>query len=214
MKTPSPVLSPALAALLQKQQLWRGPALTCETPLAHCGTGLHVLDEALPQHGWPAAGLVEILSATDGLGELSLVLPALAALSAQQKPILVIAPPYQPYAPAWHRVGVQLAQLYVLETTALEALWTMEQALRAGCCGAVLAWPMQVDDKALRRLQVAADSGQTLGFVFRSLQVACNPSPAPLRVSVENTPAGTALRILKCRGRNPPPNSIPLRSAL
>ncbi len=210
MKTPSPTL----AALLQKQQVWRGPAATFENSLAHCATGFHALDAALPLHGWPAAGLVEILSAAAGLGELSLVLPVLATLSAQQKPILIIAPPYRPYAPAWQRAGVRLAYLHVLEAADHEAPWAMEQALRAGCCGAVLAWLAQADDKPLRRLQVAADSGQTLGFVFRPPQVARNPSPAPLRVSVESTPTGTTLRVLKCRGRNPPLNSIPLRSAL
>ena len=207
-------LHPALTALLQSQQVWRGPAATFDTPLARCGTGFRTLDAALPLQGWPASGLVEVLNAAEGLGELSLVLPTLATLSAQQKPILVIAPPYRPYAPAWHRAGVQLAYLHVIETTAHNALWAMEQALRAGCCGAVLAWPAQADDKALRRLQIAADSGQTLGFVFRTLEAARNPSPAPLRVSLESTPAGTVLRILKCRGRNPPAGSIPFRAVL
>lgn len=200
----------ALVALLQNPQIWRGRTTT--GPCARCSTGLRALDEALPLRGWPGSGLIEVLSAAEGLGELSLILPTLAALSAQQKPLLVIAPPYHPYAPTWHRAGVQLAQLHVLETNAHDALWAMEQALRAGCCGAVLAWPTQVDDKALRRLQVAADSGQTLGFVFRPLQAARNPSPAPLRISVESTPTGTALRILKCRGTHPPLGSIPFRS--
>lgn len=202
--------SPALETLLQNPQLWRGPACTASRRAAGgCSTGWPALDAVLPLQGWPHAGLVEVLSPVQGLGELSLILPALAALSAERKPILVVAPPYRPYAPAWHRAGVRLAQLHVLDTTPQEALWAMEQALRAGCCGVVLGWPAQVDDKALRRLQVAADSGQTLGFVFRPLQAAQNPSPAPLRISVEHTPTGSAVRILKCRGSHPPADRIP-----
>lgn len=201
--------SPALAHLLQHPRIWRGP--TPATPPAGGGrsTGWQALDAALPLQGWPEAGLVEVLSAADGLGELSLLLPTLAALSAQERPILVIAPPYCPYAPTWHRAGVRLTQLTLVEAAPQDALWAMEQALRAGCCGAVVGWPTQADDKALRRLQVAADSGRTLGFAFRALQAARAPSPAPLRLCVEHGPTGTALRILKCRGGHPPTGSIP-----
>jgi len=201
--------TPALVNLLQNPQLWHGSASSAPRQGGR-STGWAALDAALPLQGWPASGLVEVLRAADGLGELSLLLPTLAALSAQQRPILVIAPPYCPYAPTWHRAGVQLAQLHLVEATAQDAFWAMEQALRAGCCGAVLGWPLQADDRALRRLQIAADDGHTLGFVFRSLQAARDPSPAPLRLCVENTAQGAALRILKCRGSHPPAGRIPI----
>jgi cell division inhibitor SulA len=102
----------------------------------------------------------------------------------------------------------------------------MEQALRAGCCGAVIGWPLRVDDaqgranvaggrmpgatdNALRRLQVAAETGQTLGFAFRPMNAQGNPSPAPLRLTVRGTHAGPELRVLKCRGALPPARPIP-----
>jgi len=149
-----------------------------------------------------------------------LLLPTLAALSAQDKPILVVAPPYRAYAPAWQHAGVRLSQLQLIESSGKDALWAMEQALRAGCCGAVVGWPDAhgrgrlagaTDDGALRRLQVAAETGQTLGFAFRPIGAGDNPSPAPLRLSLRGTDSGPELRVLKCRGALPPARPIPLR---
>lgn len=82
-----------------------------------------------------------------------------------------------------------------------------EQCLRSGSCAAVLCWPQQADDRALRRLQVAAESGQALGFAYRPLREAVNPSPAALRLCIETRPP--RLRILKCRGGLAPATALP-----
>ena len=198
----------AIDALLRDPRLWRGQDTPAPARSPHA-TGVAALDAVLPTGGWPEAALVEILFAADGLGELSLLLPALAALSARQQPILVVAPPYRPYAPAWRNAGVDLAQLHLLDAGPKDALWAMEQALRAGCCGAVLGWPLQADDTALRRLQVAAESGRTPGFVFRPLARRDAPSPAPLRLSLRGTASAPELRVLKCRGALPPARPLP-----
>ncbi len=202
----------ALQSLLRDRRLWRGQGEP--PPLSRRPTGHAALDSALPAGGWPEAALVEILIAADGLGELALLLPTLALQSAQGKPIVVIAPPYRPYAPAWQSAGVQLSQLHLVEANAKDALWAMEQSLRAGCCGAVVAWPMQADDAALRRLQVAAETGQTLGFVFRPAQARHNPSPAPVRLSLQGTQHDPELRVLKCRGALPAARPVPFHPHL
>ena len=195
-------------ALLRDARVWRGQEAPAPARSPH-PSGFDALDDALPTGGWPEAALVEILFGADGLGELSLLLPSLAAISTRERPILVVAPPYRPYAPAWRRAGVDLRQLHLLDATPKDALWAMEQALRAGCCGAVLGWPLQADDTALRRLQVAAESGRTPGFVFRPLAKREAPSPAPLRLSLRGSDHGPELRVLKCRGALPPARPIP-----
>ncbi|MEN9726774.1 MAG: hypothetical protein RL434_1140 [Pseudomonadota bacterium] len=205
---------PALGSLLREARVWRGPGAAESTGRARCSTGLQALDAALPVPGWPESGLVEVLTPAAGLGELSLILPALAAITTADQPVLLVAPPHRPCVQAWQRAGVRLAHLHLLETRADSACWAMEQAQRAGCCGAVLGWPTAPDDKTLRRLQVAAEHGRTLGFLFRDASRARQASPAPLRLAVEATPAGTLLRILKCRGRNPPAQAIRLRASL
>lgn len=200
---------PSLEPLLQDRRLWRGQDTPLAVPSA-LPTGCAALDAALPGGGWPEAALVELLIGADGLGELALLLPALAALTARDRHVLVVAPPYRVYAPAWQAAGVQLSRLHVLDAAPKDAAWAMEQALRAGCCGAVVGWPMGADDHMLRRLQVAADAGRSLGFAFRPVRALANPSPAPLRLSVQANDDGTpALRLHKCRGALPPARALP-----
>ena len=173
----------ALDRLLDGRQLWRGPAR--HGPASdHLASGHPALDARLPGGGWPASGLCEVLQAAPGVGELALVWPALAKLSQRDRPIVLIAPPYRPHAPAWAAAGLELAQLQIIQATPKQALWAAEQCLRSAACAAVLCWPQQADDRALRRLQVAADSGQCLGFVFREARAARNPSPASLRLQL------------------------------
>jgi len=197
----------ALESVLQDRRIWRGQQAQA-LPNSALATGFDALDFALPSGGWLEASLHEILIASDGIGELSLVLPILAKLSQQQKPIILIAPPYRPYAPAWQNSGVRLSQLHVIDAQPKEALWAMEQALRSGSCGAVIGWPIKADDKSLRRLQVAAETGHTLGFAFRAMSAASNPSPAPVRVSLKGTHSTPELRLIKCRGANAPMHPI------
>lgn len=128
--------------------------------------------------------------------------------------VVLVAPPYVPYAPAWSQAGVDLDHLQVVHATSdADALWAAEQCLRSGACSAVLCWPLRADDRALRRLQVAAQTGQCLGFVFRDRREARNPSPAALRLELhaaETADAPTRVHVLKCRGGVPPNAHIPL----
>ena len=134
--------------------------------------------------------------------------PALARLSQAGERIVLVAPPHRPFAPAWQAAGIVLERLHVVNAAqARDALWAAEQCLRSGSCGAVLCWPKRVDDRALRRLQVAAETGQTMALAWRDMAAARNPSPAVLRVAVDAAPS--ALRVIKCRGGVPTARPIP-----
>lgn len=193
----------ALDALLLQRRVWKGQPQGVPADLQP--TGHAALDAALPSGGWPAAALSEILCGAEGIGELQLLWPTLARLTQAAERIVLVAPPHLPYPPAWLAAGVDLRWLSLVETSAREALWAAEQCLRSGSCGAVLCWPRQADDRALRRLQIAAETGQTLAFAYRPLAEAVNPSPAALRIAVE----ATQLRILKCRGGLAPAAPLP-----
>lgn len=195
----------ALDALLKSRQVWRGQPAP-RAPSRH-PTGVALLDDALPDGGWPETALTEILLPADGIGELRLLWPTLARLSSTDGMIALVAPPYLPFAAAWANAGVQLNRLQVIHTDQRNALWAAEQCLRSAACSAVLCWPQRADDRALRRLQVAAETGQCLGFAMRPMKAATNPSPAALRIAIDATPA--QLRVLKCRGGNPPTRPIP-----
>ncbi|MDQ3270159.1 MAG: translesion DNA synthesis-associated protein ImuA [Pseudomonadota bacterium] len=195
----------SLEALLEARRVWRG--LPLPPPASRQPTGYAWLDAALPCGGWPEAALTELLLPADGVGELRLLWPTLARLSHQDGMIALIAPPYLPFAPAWVGAGVQLGRLQVVRASPRDLLWATEQCLRSAACSAVLCWPQQADDRSLRRLQVAAETGQCLGFALRPVSAAANPSPAALRIAIDAEPA--QLRVLKCRGGNPPPQPLP-----
>lgn len=190
--------------LLSRQTVWRAGRAPIAAPRGE-PTGFDALDALLPQAGWPCAALTELLLPCDGVGELSLLLPTLARLTRAGGIVVLIAPPYVPYAPALRDAGVDLTNLQIVEADPRGALWAFEQALRSGACAAVLGWPQRADARSLRRLQVAADSGDCLGFVFRDRRHAANPSPAALRIEyVRGREGGGAWHVRKCRGANAP----------
>jgi len=204
-----PARPPAsLDALLADRRVWRGQPAAL--PPARQPTGLDALDEVLPTHGWPDAALSELLLPADGIGELRLLLPTLARLTQAGRDIVLVAPPWLPYPAGWQRAGVDLGHLHLVDANPREALWATEQCLRGGCLAAVLCWPKQADDRALRRLQVACETGQALGFALRDARAAANPSPAALRLLFERGDDGMRLRVLKCRGGNAPARAIAL----
>lgn len=199
----------ALDAMLAAQTVWRaGHAPTL--PAGGETTGHDGLDALLPQRGWPRGALTELLLPLDGVGEISLLLPTLARLTQAGAVVALVAPPYLPYAPAWQAAGIALRQLEIIEARPRDALWAFEQCLRSAACAAVLGWPHQADAAALRRLQVAADSGDCLGFALRDRKHAANPSPAALRLEY----AQRSWHVRKCRGANPPAQAfVPARDA-
>jgi hypothetical protein len=123
------------------------------------------------------------MPAQAGIGELSLLMPALAQLTANERHIALIAPPYVPYE---------------------DILWTFEQTLRCRSFGAVLAWPTAVRDKDIRRVQLAAEAGRSIGFLYRKPAAARESTPAALHFRLPTDADGQlAIDIIKCRGGRP-----------
>jgi len=198
----------SLDGLLDQRRIWRGRQQAA--PVGLQPTGHALLDAALPSGGWPPAALSEILLAAYGSGELQLLWPSLARLTQAGERVVLVGAPFIPYPQAWLAAGVDMARLAVVQAQGSEGLWAAEQCLRSGSCGAVLCWPQGADDRALRRLQVAAETGETLGFALRPLQAAVNPSPAALRLTLEGNPP--QLHVLKCRGGLAPTAPVALGS--
>ena len=190
-----------LAELLAHPSVWRGRSHAAVETLS---TGFPALDAGLPGGGWPRHGLVEILTPRPGVGELYLLLPALAALSraTPARWCTWVSPPHEPFAPALQAHGVELDRMLIVRTHL--PLWAHEQALRSGACGMALAWLPRAGPRAIRRLQLAAEQGRALGVLYRSQQFAQVASPAMLRVLLEPTMAagrhGARVRLLKSRG--------------
>ncbi len=189
-----------LAEILAHPAIWRGnrPVAVSSPSLP---TGFPALDAELPGGGWPAAALIEILPQHEGIGELRIFGHALSRLTAQGRFLVWIAPPYLPYAPALRSAGIDLARLILVRTRSpRETLWASEQALRSNSCAAVLTWPQTANYAELRRLQIAAEGSSVLAVLFRPPRVACEATPAPLRLSLATAHGELAVRVLKRRG--------------
>jgi protein ImuA len=180
--------------------VWRGRQVNRDIPTL--SSGHEKLDRHLPGDGWPLGALTELLTETSGNGEFSLLLPALAAITSKRRWVVLLDPPWVPYAPAMCGHGVALEHVMLIRTqTAEESLWACEQALRGVRGGAVLAWLDDPGFARLRRLQLAARAGHKLAFLFRPMSVTSQASPAALRLQVKGHNTDISISILKCRGK-------------
>lgn len=126
--------------LIRHPALWRGSECA-RVSVSSVPTGFAELDVLLPGGGWPTEALTEICAERPGIGEMQLLMPALARLTRDERWLTLIAPPYRPYAPALAGHGVHLSHVLLLQPEDIEMrLWACEQTLRAGNCGAVLLW--------------------------------------------------------------------------
>jgi hypothetical protein len=177
--------------------LWRASQLA-RGRISTVDTGYPSLSAELPGGGWPIGSLIEILAQTHGCGEMRLLAPALAKLSA---PILLLSPPAEPSVHGLAYAGISPGRLILVRAQqSRDQLWSAEQALTAGTCAAVLLWQKHVRADSLRRLLLAARSSTTLFFVMRHLSEARDASPADLRVAVRPLEAGASVEILKRKG--------------
>ncbi|WP_446811809.1 translesion DNA synthesis-associated protein ImuA [Methylomonas sp. 2BW1-5-20] len=174
--------------LHSEQQNWRTIA-----------SGFTELDALLPGGGWPLGGVLEVLSPCLGIGELSLLLPAMAGMTQAKRWIAWIAPPQQVYAPALAQAGIDLAYVLVVDCRQAEDIpWSLEKLLRSGRCGMTLAWPRRLSDHQIRRLQLAAEAGSALTVLFPKQR--SGSGYTALRLEVRPAETGLALHILKARG--------------
>jgi hypothetical protein len=189
----------ALEQILKHPRVWRGNSLAGSVPAVPTGFG--ELDAALPGGGWPSGALTELLASARGIGELGLLMPALARLTCAGKRVVWLAPPHLPYAPALAAAGVDLPHLALVRAAGRrDALWAAEQALRAGSCHALLAWLPSAGYQHLRRLAVAAEASRAFVALFRPAQAAAESSPACLRLALEPAEGGLRAHVLKRRG--------------
>ena len=191
----------SLDEILSRPDVWCADRLAT-APIPTVASGFAELDAELPGGGWPRGALTEILVERVGIGECSLLLPALAQMRAENRWLLMIAPPYRINGPAWANGGVDLSRLVVVAPNrAQDALWAAEQALASGVFGAVLYWKSGIDARQVRRLQVAAAGNDTLVCLLRPAREQAESSPATLRLSLAaGVEEALDVRLLKRRG--------------
>nr|WP_308606825.1 hypothetical protein [Massilia sp. DJPM01] len=114
---------------------------------------------------------------------------------------MLLQPPHDPQTLALTGMGLHASQvLWVKSKSGPNALWAAETVLRSGSCGALLFWASHVRPESLRRLNLAAQAGETLFFMLRPIAAAQDASPAPLRLSLRPALGGVEVGFVKRRG--------------
>ena len=218
-------MNEALQRVIARNDTWRGGHFAGQFLSANNDqdrdedtllTGYSTLDAELQQGGWPLGSTIEMLSDGCGLGSMGLFLPAMETLSAEGRWQVFIAPPFTPYAPLLKARGIDTNQVLLVHPKNREdLLWATEQALRSSTSSAVFSWLGAHDYSygELRKLQLAAASGDSLAVMFRPNSAARNHSPASLRLQMREY---RQAHIIKQRGGNqgldvhlPPAEDVP-----
>ena len=158
--------------------LWRGHQFGRHAEHG-VASGFAQLDAQLPGGGWPRRALTELLLPHPGVGEIRLLSHCLGATQRSGRPVMLFDPPAALSGWALAQLGLDVEQLLIIVTRAerlpgeagIDArLWALEQALKSGHVGAVLAWlPPCLRSERLRRLQLASHAHDGVAFVLREM---------------------------------------------
>jgi hypothetical protein len=187
-------------------------------------SGTAGLDRLLPGGGLRHGMLVEWLSQEPASGAATLSLLTAREACSQGGIAVVIDRRQMFYPPAAAAWGLDLDRLIVVQPrSAREELWAAVQSLRSPVVAAVWGAIERIDDRAFRRLQLAAETGRTLGLLLRPASAREQPSWADVRLLVKSREQGARskellpatrsllpaccrhvhVRVLRCHGSRP-----------
>lgn len=197
-----PATEPGVLPAHVRAALWHGDELG--TRVTSVLSSVHpALDRELPGGGWPCNSLSEVLCPQASTLEWRLLGPALRAVVAGGRQVVVIAPPRSPHLAGLQHEGIDALHLVWLKAESpTDRLWCTEQLVRANAAGAVLAWLPQARQEQLRRLQVRAQASDGPVFLLRPAATQHEASPAPLRV-MANVGADWELHVHVFKRRGP-----------
>jgi hypothetical protein len=167
-----------VSGLRQQLGRWKKGDAAEDTTVFSCGAA--AVDRLLPDGGLRHGMLVEWLAGASGaVGGGAATLGLLSAREAcREGGALVVIDRrqtfYPPAAAAW---GIDLDRVIIVHPqNARDELWAAVQALRSPAVAAMFATIDRLDSRSFRRLQLAAQAGQTLGVLMRSSSVRGEPS--------------------------------------
>lgn len=138
----------------------------------------------LADSSWPRGGLVEWLFDGDGAGAVSLALLATRTTASHDLSV-VIDGRGEFYAPAVAALGIDFrSTVFVRPERIADALWSAEQALRTPGVGRVVCEAEKLSPQVFRRLQLAAETGGSLGVLLRPENIRHQPSWAEFRLLI------------------------------
>ena len=182
--------------LIEKQLVWKATEGTKKKE-KKIPSGFLNLDEAIG--GWPSSNVIELIHKEEGIGEISILTPLMARLSKTTNSwIVLVNPPYIPYAPSITARDINLSKILVIQSNHhCEMLWAMEQALSAQDCSIVIGWPKQINERTIRKFKAAARQGETIGFYIIDPKQSLVNSSVSHKILVEKKSLDIQISILK-----------------
>ncbi len=181
---PKPALAPGELPAAVAAAIWRGNELGSSVTKV-IAAGWAELDKELPGGGWPCHAITEVLQPQPSVCEWRLLAPALKAIAATGKTVVVIGPPKHPHLPGLRRMGLDEKHLVWIQAEApAQRLWATEQLVKSNAFGALVSWLPQARQEQIRRLQICAQGCEGPVFLCRPATAEHEASAAPLRVQV------------------------------
>lgn len=156
--------------------------------------GCEALDQCLPDGGYAPGSVIEYLRAMPGCGASTLALTAAGvAMKATDGFVVIIDTQHNIYPPALASWGIDLDKVVLVRPQSdVDALWAVDQSLRTPAVAAVVADVERIDDRAARRMQLAAEQGGGLAFLLRPASARRGPSWADIQWMVRGLPTRDA----------------------
>jgi hypothetical protein len=174
--------SKVLQVLAQRIHEIEASAPPCRQPPP---LGIAPLEKLLPEGRLPAGSLVELLSASEGAGTWTLALVMAKHVCGADRVLVVVDGQDCFYPPAAARLGIDLDRSIVVHPrNRRDTVLAMNLSLRCSAIGAVVGAIDPLSTLDARRLQLAAEAGGSVGFLFRPRRALRTPSFANLRLMI------------------------------
>lgn len=158
-----------------------------QTPVS---TGIAALDKLLPRRGLFLGTLVEWLASCEGSGAATLALMASSHILKAGGAFVVVDSHHEYYPPLAAGLGIDLDRTIVVRPRQMDdALWAFEQSLRCPGVAISLCWFELLNDRILRRFQLAAEEGSGLGLLIRPETARREPPWTEVRLLVQPLPS-------------------------
>ncbi len=162
-------------------------------PTAVASTGTPALDALFPEGGLRRGTILEWLcdpETSHGWRVALTLVRELAAQSPTPRPVLIVDPDRRIHPPAVAGLGIDLQRvIFIRPAQQQDVLWSIEQALRCRAVEAVLGRLETGDAQVLRRLQLAAEVGRTIGMFVRGPRARRQKSWADVRFQIDPLPS-------------------------
>jgi protein ImuA len=153
-------------------------------------SGCTALDALFPAEGIQPGSLVEWIGEGTASGAGTLSLLVCRHMMESSRPIVIVDSDHEMFSLALAAVGFDLSSIVLVRPNSdREALWACEESLRCPAVGVLWARLDHLPSTAFRRLKLAAEESNAVGFLIRSASAVKQPSWADARLMVYPRPS-------------------------